>query len=113
MRRWRRGAGVLALAAAVLVTAVAVRVQADGDDEPPAETDRVVKIGPQAVVIVDELGDARMYDDPSQQAPDCRATADCWGMALQLFAGFAVLTYEDITTSTDGSSSALGARGAP
>jgi hypothetical protein len=105
MRRWRRWASVLALGAAVVLTAAPGPVHGEGDDQPPGPSDRVVKIGPQAVVIVDQYGDARMYDDPSQQAPACSSTADCWGKALQLAAGFAILTYEDFTTSTESAGS--------
>jgi hypothetical protein len=75
----------------------------DGGEDPPGATDRVVKIGPQAVVIVDEVGNVRMWEaDPSQQAPACRSALACWGGALLIFAGFAIATYEDVTTNTEG-----------
>ena len=107
-RRWRRWCRALALCALVLTAAPATIARGDepgrdlGDD-PPGATDRVVKIGPQAVVIVDERGDVRMWDDdPSQQARACKSALACWGGALQIFAGFAIATYEDWTTSTEG-----------
>jgi len=92
----------------VLTTAPATITRSDeraddsGEDAPGA-TDRVVKIGPQAVVIVDQFGNVRMWeDDPSLQARACKSALACWGGALQIFAGFAIATYEDFTTSTEG-----------
>ena len=105
----RRGWGrALALCALLFTAAPATIARGDepghdGGPDPPGATDRVVKIGPQAVVIVDELGNVRMWeDDPSQQAPACRSALACWGGALQVFAGFAIATYEDVTTNTEG-----------
>ena len=107
-RRWRRWWRALAVGTLLLTVSPATISRADEafDDrgaDPPGATDRVVKIGPQAVVIVDELGGVRMWeDDPSQQAPACRSALACWGGALQIFAGFAIATYEDVTTNTEG-----------
>ena len=106
-RRWRRWCRALALCALVLTAAPATIARGeergqDVGDDPPSATDRVVKIGPQAVVIVDEHGNVRMWDDdPSQQARACKSAAACWGGALQIFAGFAIATYEDFTTNTE------------
>ena len=78
-RRWRRWCRALALCALVLTAAPATIARGDepaddGGEDPPGATDRVVKIGPQAVVIVDELGNVRMWDDdPSQQALACKS----------------------------------------
>jgi hypothetical protein len=107
-RRWRRCWRALALCVLVLAAAPATIARGadpadDGGEDPPGSTDRVVKIGPQAVVIVDERGNVRMWeDDPSQQARACNSALSCWGGALQIFAGFAIATYEDFTTSTEG-----------
>jgi hypothetical protein len=107
-RRWRQWCRALALCATLFTAAPATIARADEavDDrgpDPPGATDRVVKIGPQAVVIVDELGDVRMWDDdPSQEAPACRSALACWGGALQIFTGFTIATYEDVTTNTEG-----------
>ena len=112
-RRWRKWYRALALCALVLTAAPTLVARGDepangGAVDPPGATDRVVKIGPQAVVIVDEFGNVRMWeDDPSQQAPACRSAAACWGGALQIFAGLGIATYEDWTTSTEG---AIGGR---
>lgn len=107
-RRWRRWCRALVLCALVFTAAPATIARVDeppaddGGQDPPGATERVVKIGPQAVVIVDEHGNVRMWDDdPSQQAVACKSAAACWGGALQIFAGFAIATYEDWTTSTD------------
>lgn len=75
--------------------------RADGSPEPPGKHEHVRKIGPQAVVIVDDQGRARMYDDPSQQAPSCKSPAACWGKALGMMSLFGVMVYEDLTTSID------------
>jgi len=101
MRQWRRWAQVLALTALGLTVLRPLAARADGSPEPPGEHEHVRKIGPQAVVIVNDQGRVRMYDDPSQQALACKSAAACWGGALQIFAGFAIATYEDWTTSTD------------
>jgi hypothetical protein len=107
-RRWRRWWRALALCTLALTAAPATIARGDepavdGGQDPPGATDRVVKIGPQAVVIVDEHGNVRMWDDdPSQQARACKSAAACWGGALQIFAGFGIATYEDWTTSTGG-----------
>jgi hypothetical protein len=82
MRQWRRWAAVLALTVLGLTTLRPLGARADGSPQPPGEHEHVRKIGPQAVVIVDDQGRARMYDDPSQQAPACKTTAACWGQAL-------------------------------
>ena len=60
MRQWRRWGRVVALAALLLAAFWTGPVRADGFDEPPRSGDRVIKIGPQAVVIVNEHGDVRM-----------------------------------------------------
>ena len=93
---------MVALAACALLALPATFARADGSDEPPAGNERVIKIGPQMVVIEDEHGNVRMYDDPSQQAPACKSNADCWGKSLNIFAAFGILTYEDWTTNTEG-----------
>ena len=103
LERWRTMCRALALGAALLSSAPAATALAEGDPAPPDETDRVVKIGPQAVVIVDESGNARMYDDPSQQALACKNRADCWGKALSIFGVFGLSTYEDVTRGVEGS----------
>jgi len=83
-----------------------------GADEPPTATDRVIKIGPQAVVIVNERGDVRMYDDdPAQQGPTCKSTARCIGSTLGIFGFFFAATYEELTTNVEGSG--LNARSLP
>jgi hypothetical protein len=80
-----------------------VGVRADGSDQPPGPGERVHKIGPQATVIVNDRGDVRMYDDPSQQALACKSRADCWGKALNALGVFGILTYEDLTEGVEGS----------
>jgi hypothetical protein len=109
--RWRSFCRALAFGAAALLSAPGATVRADGDPEPPGETDRVVKIGPQAVVIVDEYGNVRMYDDPSQQAPACKNRADCWGKALSIFGVFGLSTYEDVTRGVEGSGTVIERQG--
>jgi hypothetical protein len=63
---------------------------------------RVIKIGPQAVVIQDAKGHVRMYDDPSQQARPCKSKLSCMGPALQVLSVFGVLVYEELTTAVEG-----------
>jgi hypothetical protein len=98
---------VLAFGALGLAGLHPTRAHADGSDQPPGAGERVVKIGPQAVVIVDDQGHARMYDDPAQQARACKSTADCWGKALGVFGFFFGATYEDVTSGVEGGSRVL------
>jgi len=67
--------------------------RADGSDRPPAKNERVVEIGPQAVIIVNERGEARMYDDPSQQVRGCTSTAACLGKVLAAFVPLSIVMY--------------------
>jgi len=98
---------VLALGALLLTAVLPMRARGDGTDEPPRDDERIVKIGPQAVVIVNEQGHARMYDDPSQQAPACKTAAACWGQALGSLSLFGVMVYEDLTSSVDAGASTV------
>ena len=102
MRRWRRLASTLAfgvLGLGLLLAPVAAR--ADGPAPAPAQNERIVKIGPQAVVIVNEHGGVRMYDDPSQQVSTCTSTLGCLGKALGVFGVLTYLSYEDAIFGTD------------
>ena len=99
---------MLALCVLVLTALGPMRARADGTDEPPGKNERVVKIGPQAVVIVNEHGHARMYDDPSQQAPACKSPAQCAGKALGMLSLFGVMVYEDLTEGVEGGGRAAG-----
>jgi hypothetical protein len=92
---------VLALCALVLAALGPMRARADGTDEPPGKNERVVKIGPQAVVIENEDGDVRMYSDPSQQAPACKSRSSCWGKALNMLSLFGLMTYLDLTEGVE------------
>ena len=107
MRQWRRWAQVLALTALGLTALRPLGARADGSADPPDEHEHVQKIGPQAVVIVDDQGGARMYDDPSQQAPACKSPASCWGKALGMLGLFGVMTYEDLTHAVDSGASTV------
>ena len=107
MRQWRRWALVLALTVLGLTALRPLGARADGSPEPPREHEHVLKIGPQAVVIVDDQGRARMYDDPSQQAPACKSAASCWGKALGMMSMFGVMVYEDLTSSVDAGASTV------
>jgi hypothetical protein len=106
LRSRLRAAG-FALAVLGLVSMRPAVARADGSDERPAATERVVKIGPQAVVIVDAQGGARMYDDPSQQSRACKSARDCVGKALGLLGFFFAATYEGVTSGVEGSGRVL------
>jgi len=107
LRQWRRWAPVLALTALVLTALRPLGARADGSSQPPGQHEHVLKIGPQAVVIVDDQGRTRMYDDPSQQAPACKTAAACWGQALGSLSLFGVMVYEDLTSSVDAGASTV------
>ena len=98
---WRRRRGwAVALALAVmplLLLAAPIRVRADGTDEPPGDTDRVITLGPQAVVIQDQRGQVRMYDDPAQRAPGCGSSLSCLGQVLGVYGVAAYLTLDNLT----------------
>jgi hypothetical protein len=102
LREWRRWTRVVALVVLALSAIASPRVRADGSDEPPGDNERIVKIGPQAVVIVDDQGAARMYDDPSQDARACKSRGACWGHALNALSIFGLMTYLDLTEGVEG-----------
>ena len=108
MRQWRRWAPVLALTLLGLTALRPLGARADGSPEPPGEHEHVRKIGPQAVVIVDDQGKARMYDDPAEQARACKSPAACWGQALGALGMFGVMTYEDLTHAVDSGAQSVG-----
>jgi hypothetical protein len=108
MRRWRRGARLVALAALGLAAFRPLGARGDGSDQPPGANERVHKIGPQAVVIVNDRGDVRMYDDPAEQALACKSPGDCWGKALNAMGLFGLMTYEELTESVEASGGGTG-----
>jgi hypothetical protein len=113
MRRWRRWSRVLALPVLGLLALRPMGVRADGSHEAPGPGERIHKIGPQATVIVNDRGDVRMYDDPTEQALACKSRADCWGKALNALGVFGILTYEDLTDGIEGSGRAVEPVGPP
>ncbi len=96
LRRWGRRARGLALAG-LLVLAAPLRAWADGSDQPPSENERVITIGPQAVVIQNQRGQLRMYDDPSQQVVVCKSPLDCLGRVLGVYGVVAFFAYDNLT----------------
>lgn len=72
-------------------------VRADGSDEPPDSKDRVITIGPQAVVVENQRGQLRMYDDPAQRAPGCGSALACLGQVLGVYGVAAYLTFDNLT----------------
>jgi hypothetical protein len=104
LRRWlKRARGLAASGALALIVLAPVVARADGSDEPPRRSERVVKIGPQAVVIENaRTGEVRMYDDPSQEQRACKSRASCWGNALTMLSWFGLMTYEDLTQGVEG-----------
>lgn len=100
-RRWRRWAQVLVLGACALLALPHGTARGDAAAEIPRGA-RVIKIGPQAVVIQDAKGHVRMYDDPSQQARACKSRLSCMGPALQVLSVFGVLIYEELTEGVEG-----------
>ena len=107
MRRWRMWTRRLAFGVLGLTLLAPVASRADGSDDPPRAHERVVKIGPQAVVIVNERGGVRMYDDPSQDERACKSRASCWGRALNMLGLFGLMTYLDLTEGVEGSGRVL------
>jgi hypothetical protein len=88
---------VLAFAVPALLVAVPFHAWADGSDQPPDDNEHVITIGPQAVVIQNERGQLRMYDDPSQQAPRCASAAKCLGQVLGVYGIAAFWAYDERT----------------
>jgi hypothetical protein len=97
-RRWRRWVRGLACATLALVLMAPLAVRADGSEEPPGEKDRVITIGPQAVVVENPRGELRMYDDPAQRVPTCGSSLSCLGQALGAYGVAAYLTLDNFTT---------------
>jgi hypothetical protein len=86
---------VLALAVVALLLIAPLAARADGSDEPPGDTDRVITIGPQAVVVQNQRGQLRMYDDPAQRAPACGSSLSCLGQVLGAYGVAAYLTLDN------------------
>jgi hypothetical protein len=97
LRRWQGRLRALAFGALVLGAPAPLGVRAQSPAEPPGEHERVVKIGPQAVVVVDQHGRARMYDDPSQQVrAGCKTNLSCMGrVVLDVVGVITVFGYDD------------------
>jgi hypothetical protein len=87
----------VACAAFGLWVTVPFQAWADGSDEPPGDTERVITIGPQAVVIQNERGQLRMYDDPAQKVPTCGSSVRCLGQALGAYGLTAFLAFDNLT----------------
>lgn len=88
----------LALAVvALFLLAAPIRARADGSDEPPRDTDRVITIGPQAVVVRNQRGELRMYDDPAQEVPGCGSPLACLGQVLGVYGVAAYMTLDNLT----------------
>jgi len=95
--RWKRWGRALALATLALLVAAPLAARADGTDEPPGESERVITLGPQAVVIQNQRGQVRTYDDPSQQVPACGSSLACLGQVLGIYGVAAYLTLDNLT----------------
>jgi hypothetical protein len=79
-----------------LVT-VPARARADGSAEPPGRSERVITIGPQAVIIQNQRGQVRMYDDPAQEVPTCGSSLACLAQALGAYGVTAFLAWDNLT----------------
>jgi hypothetical protein len=101
MRRWRKWARVLALGVCAMAAMPSVAVRGEQVQRHLPGGARLIKIGPQAVVIKYPNGRVSMYDDPSQQSRTCKSTLSCMGPALQIMGVFGVMVYEDLTESID------------
>ena len=95
-RQWQRWGRVLALAVVALLLLPPLEARADGSNEPPGDTDRVITLGPQAVVIQNRRGELRMYDDPAQRAPACGSSLACLGAVLGVYGVAAYLTLDNL-----------------
>jgi len=75
-RSRKRWTWLLALCAFSIPALPSVVRAADDDAQPPGQL-RSVKIGPEATVVFDELGNAMMYEDTTGEDSDC--IGSCWG----------------------------------
>lgn len=96
-RRWQRWVRGLACATLACVLSAPLAARADGSDQPPDSKDRVITIGPQAVVVQNPHGQLRMYDDPAQRAPGCGSSLSCLGQVLGVYGVAAYLTLDNLT----------------
>jgi len=102
--RWSKWFGLAALAMVCLGPGIAAAKNAAAE---LPEGSRLVKIGPQAVVLVDEHGNVQMYDDPAEEQRSCKSGLQCWGGALGAFLFFGAMTYEELTSANEASSRTL------
>jgi hypothetical protein len=95
-RRWQRWVRGLAWAALGSVLMAPLAAHADGSAQPPDSKDRVITIGPQAVVVQNQRGQLRMYDDPAQRPPGCGSSLSCLGQVLGVYGVAAYLTLDNL-----------------
>jgi hypothetical protein len=94
-RRWWCALG---LAASLAVAAPSALAGIDDDEtQPPPSPDAawLVRVPPQATVVVDERGNVVFYDDPANPSLTCRSVLECWGIWTQGIYGIAILSPPD------------------
>ena len=98
--RPRRVARKLGLALLVLIAAPSAAVQAaDDEGEPPGQL-RVIRVGAETL-LVDEVGNAILYQDPSPPEEVCAALQACWqveaapGASVEIAGGGGVIRASD------------------
>ena len=84
---------LLALGAWLFGAAPAAIAGIDDDETaPPANPAAawIVRIPPQASVVIDENGNIAAYEDPANPSATCRSVLECWGVWTQAIQGIAV-----------------------
>jgi hypothetical protein len=93
-----------ALAAWLLGAAPAAIAGIDDDEtQPPPVPDAawIVRIPPQANVVIDENGNIAAYDDPANPALTCRSVLECWGVWTQSISGIALFPTDAASDTLD------------
>lgn len=81
----------------------AARAMDDEEGQQPGQV-RAVKIG-QSVLVVDEAGNAMMYEDPTAtEEPSCEDLEACWGFTADGPAAIVISGRGDVVQSVDAAS---------
>jgi hypothetical protein len=107
-RFWSRWTWRLMLGAFLFGALPAAVAAADDVGDRPAELRlTVIKIGPQAVLIVDEAGIAMMYEDLTSVEPTCEDREVCWGFEAEQSAGVVISGGGKVVQGVDTGSGAV------
>jgi hypothetical protein len=97
---------LLAALGALLSAFPSAGARAEDEEAPLPGQVRAIKIG-QSVLIVDEAGNAMMYEDPTVEAPACGDLEACWGFTAAGPAAIVISGQGDVVQGVDAASGSV------